>query len=204
VKRWPLIPTLIVALAIAAMIALGVWQLQRRQVKEAAIARYAQNVNLPEVAFPRPPIGDENLFRKASAYCLRVIAWRSESGRSATGTRGWRQIAECATGGAEGPGLIVQFGVAKDPKAKPAFAGGEVHGFVSHAPNHRPIFADIFSHTPKQLMLVATTPPPGLEANPGPDLSGVPNNHLAYAVQWFLFAAIAGVIYWLALRRRQR
>jgi surfeit locus 1 family protein len=32
----------------------------------------------------------------------------------------------------------------------------------------------------------------------------VPNNHLAYAVQWFLFAAVASVIYVLALRWRGR
>jgi surfeit locus 1 family protein len=31
----------------------------------------------------------------------------------------------------------------------------------------------------------------------------VPNNHLSYAVQWFLFAAIASVIYVLAVRRRR-
>ena len=51
-------------------------------------------------------------------------------------------------------------------------------------------------------LLVADKPVPGLEANPGPDLSAVPNNHLAYAVQWFLFAAVAAVIYAIALRRR--
>jgi cytochrome oxidase assembly protein ShyY1 len=30
----------------------------------------------------------------------------------------------------------------------------------------------------------------------------MPNNHLAYAVQWFLFAAIALIIYIIAVRRR--
>ena len=48
------------------------------------------------------------------------------------------------------------------------------------------------------------TPAAGLEANPAPDLSSVPNNHLAYAVQWFIFAALAGIIYALALRRRMK
>ncbi|MBM3928735.1 MAG: SURF1 family protein, partial [Sphingomonadales bacterium] len=40
-------------------------------------------------------------------------------------------------------------------------------------------------------------------ANPAPDLSAVPNNHLAYAVQWFLFAVVAAIIYAMALRRRR-
>ena len=41
-------------------------------------------------------------------------------------------------------------------------------------------------------------------ANPKPDLASVPNNHFAYAIQWFLFAGIALLIYGLALRKRLR
>jgi surfeit locus 1 family protein len=51
-------------------------------------------------------------------------------------------------------------------------------------------------------MLIAAEPVAGLAANPAPDLKSVPNNHLAYAVQWFLFAGVAVVIYILALRRK--
>ena len=53
-------------------------------------------------------------------------------------------------------------------------------------------------------MLVADTPPAGLAKNEAPNFDSVPNNHLAYAVQWFLFAGIAAIIYLLALRRRAR
>ena len=31
----------------------------------------------------------------------------------------------------------------------------------------------------------------------------VPNNHLAYGVQWFLFAAVAAIIYAVAVLRRR-
>ena len=52
--------------------------------------------------------------------------------------------------------------------------------------------------------LVASEPPvAGLEPLARPDPSGIPNNHLAYAGQWFFFALTALVIYWLALRRRR-
>jgi cytochrome oxidase assembly protein ShyY1 len=51
-------------------------------------------------------------------------------------------------------------------------------------------------------MLVSNTPAPGLEASAPPSPDEVPNNHLAYAVQWFLFAGVAALIYGLALRRR--
>jgi surfeit locus 1 family protein len=43
-----------------------------------------------------------------------------------------------------------------------------------------------------------------LQANAAPDPRDVPNNHLSYAVQWFLFATTAIVIYGLALRKRLR
>ena len=48
--------------------------------------------------------------------------------------------------------------------------------------------------------------PPLAELGPlaKPDPADLPNNHLAYAGQWFFFALTALVIYILALRRRRR
>jgi len=199
--RIPVVPTLLVGLAVAAMIALGVWQLERREQKEAAIRQLAANISRPQIAFPDPPFGDAMLFRRATATCPRVVGQRSEGGRSADGAFGWRQIVECATGGS-GARLQIQLGVSRGFDAKPGFSGGEVRGYISHAPDHRSLLAGIFDHSPTPLMLVADAPPAGLAANPAPDLSAVPNNHLAYAVQWFLFATVAAIIYALALRRR--
>lgn len=199
----PIVATIVVLLAVAAMIGLGIWQLQRRHEKLAALERYAANLHAPPIAWPRFGTGDEALFRKSSAYCLRPLSWSREAGRDASGKPGWRQIVTCAIG-AEGPPLIVQLGVAASPEGHPDWKGGELAGWISHAPDHRSLIAGLFDRTPKPLMLVATTPVAGLAANPGPDLSAVPNNHLAYAVQWFVFAAIALIIYAIALRRRLR
>jgi cytochrome oxidase assembly protein ShyY1 len=202
VKTIPIIPTILVGLAVAAMVALGVWQLQRRAEKEALLVRYAQNVSLPRLTFPAIPVDDTLLFRRASAFCLEPVSFAIEGGRNARGGTGWRQIAQCRTG-AEGPGFAVQLGFGKDPHAKPAWTGGPVRGYISHAPDHAPIVAAAFGGgAPKTLMLVADPPLAGLDPNPGPDLSAVPNNHLAYAVQWFVFASLAALIYALALRRR--
>src|SRR3546814_12384276 len=44
----------------------------------------------------------------------------------------------------------------------------------------------------------------GLEPAQPPRLDDVPNNHFAYAIQWFLFAGVAVAIYILALRGRSR
>jgi cytochrome oxidase assembly protein ShyY1 len=54
------------------------------------------------------------------------------------------------------------------------------------------------------MRLVAATAPPGLEPSAPPSIAEIPNNHRSYAVQWFLFALIAVVIYVLALRKKQR
>ncbi|WHU01319.1 SURF1 family protein [Sphingomonas sp. NIBR02145] len=201
--RFPLIPTIIVALAVAAMIGLGIWQLERRSAKLAALQLYAQNLGKPKMAFPRLPVGDENLFRRADAFCLEVIDWQPQGGRSIKGTNGYRHIARCRTG-AEGPLLLVDMGVAANPTFFPTWSGGKVTGTITHAPDHRPLLAGLFDSEPKHLMLISESAAPGLEPTAKPDLSSVPNNHLSYAVQWFLFALIASVIYVLALRWRQK
>jgi cytochrome oxidase assembly protein ShyY1 len=54
------------------------------------------------------------------------------------------------------------------------------------------------------MRLVAATAPPGLQPSSPPSLETIPNNHRSYAVQWFLFALIALVIYALAVRKRLR
>lgn len=198
--RFPLIPTAVVGLAIAAMIALGVWQLAvRLPQKEALLAQLAANPAKPEIAFPKFP-DDSLLFRKASGFCLQPVS----SQLTGAGNAGFRFIVECRTGGLEGPGMMVQLGTTRDPMAKPVWKGGAVKGRISHAPDGRSMLASLFDRTPKKLMLIADTPPPGLTANGTPDISSVPNNHLAYGVQWFLFALVAAVIYVLALVWRQK
>lgn len=202
--KLPVIPTLIVALAVAAMIGLGVWQLDRRAEKEAAIARYAGNRDLPVMAFPRPPVGDEHLFRRASAMCLEVTGWTEQAGRAENGQKGWRHIADCRTG-IEALTTKFDMGVSTAPGVTPVWKGGEVTGSITQAPDSTPLLAALFGkRPPRPLMLVAESPAPGLAESARPDPSSVPNNHLAYAVQWFLFALAAVVIYALALRWRER
>ncbi len=200
--RLPLIPTIVVALAVAAMAGLGIWQLDRARWKDALIATYAANRGKPPVAFPAMgPVPAEAMFRTSSAVCLSVAAWRVESGRGVDGSRGWRQIAECRTG-AEGPGLIADMGVSTDPRAKVAWRGGPVEGVITTEPDHSSLLAKLLGRGPVlRPMLVARTAAPGLIASAPPDIEGVPNNHRSYAVQWFVFAAIAALIYGLALRR---
>lgn len=203
--KLPVLPTLLVGLAVAAMIALGVWQLDRRGQKEALIAQYHANAALPEMAMPGPGDWHAALFRRVAATCQSVAGWSSQAGRATDGMRGWRKLAQCRTGGAEGPGLTIDMGVGTDAKATPAWSGGVVTGVLSEAPSHSSVIARALGRTAAPSpMLIAATAAPGLKPSAPPSPETVPNNHLAYAVQWFLFAGIALIIYLLALRRRVR
>lgn len=203
--RLPVIPTLIVAALVAVMIGLGFWQLDRRAEKNAAIAMAAANPGRPPVAFPAlPPVPSEMLFRPSSVVCLRVVGWQVVAGRAADGSVGYRHIAQCATG-AEGPGALVALGVGQRPDERVKWTGGRVEGWLSEEPDHRALITRLGGKAPPlRPMLVARAAPAGLKPVAPPGAADVPNNHLAYAVQWFLFAGIAAAIYILALRRRAR
>jgi surfeit locus 1 family protein len=203
--RFPLLPTLIVAAAVAAMIGLGIWQLGRAEEKDALKARLEQNAGLPLMALPRAAIADERLlFRRASAFCLEVTSWRRTGGKSVDGMSGTRFIADCRTG-AEGPGFAADMGVSADPKAEPRWRGGEVAGIIVAEPSNEGLLARLFGKAPPpRPMLVSARPAPGLAASAPPSTDSFTNNSLFYAFQWFFFAAAAAVIYLLALRRRER
>ncbi|MGK2910089.1 MAG: SURF1 family protein [Sphingobium sp.] len=203
IRRLPILPTILVLLAVATMIGLGVWQLQRRQEKEAAIAVLRMNPAKPSVTFPKlPPVDPDLMFRKSSVHCLRVTGWREEAGRAADGSTGLRAIAECSTG-AEGPGALVNIGVSPFSGTKPNWTGGQIEGWISQEPDHRSFLTRLYGKAPPlRPMLIARTPAPGLKAAAPPHVDDIPDNHLAYAVQWFLFAGVALIIYIIAVRKR--
>jgi surfeit locus 1 family protein len=189
-RRLPVIPTMIVAAAVAVMIGLGVWQLQRAKWKEGLLGQYARAEKAPPIVWPTVPLRKAQLplFRHATGMCLQPIGTRAVGGESATGEPGFVHIIDCRTG-TEGPAMSVVVGWSKDPNAKTNWAGGLVSGII--APDRR-----------TGMRLVAATPAPGLQASAPPSIDSIPNNHLFYAVQWFAFAAIALVIYGLAVRKR--
>ena len=119
IRRLPLIPTIVVAAAVAAMIGLGIWQLQRAQWKEGLLAQYAAAEKLPPIALPTAPLDDDQLplFRHATGVCLRPSASARSPARTAAGEPGYAHIVDCATG-AEGPGMSVEVGWSKNPNAE--------------------------------------------------------------------------------------
>jgi surfeit locus 1 family protein len=188
-RKWPLVPTLVVLAAVATMVALGVWQLQRAQWKEGLLDRFRQAQAMSSaVEWPESPAEYERaLYRHARITCAEVTAMDAVAGRSVEGQAGWAHVAHCRL--PDGYRAVVAMGWSQDPRS-PEWAGGEVGGFIGPAG--------------KGVRLVAAPAQAGLQQLAAPDPNDVPNNHLAYAFQWFFFAITALAIYWLALRRRQR
>jgi len=187
--RIPLLPTILVLVAAGVMVWLGVWQLHRMTWKEGLLAEYRAAADKPPVAFPRIPTDQSLLFRRSEAFCLQPVGWRASSGRNRSAQAGWRHVADCRTG-AEGPGFAVDMGWSQASTA-PVWQGGKVGGIIG-------------SDHDGQVMLVSDTAAPGLMPSEPPSLDDIPNNHFAYAIQWFIFASLAVGIYAIALGRRKK
>ncbi len=188
-RRVPVFATVVVAAAVATMIALGFWQLQRRAEKEALLAQYARAATVgSEVAWPLAPEDyPRSLYRHVQIDCASVAAVGAVAGRSQGGKAGWAHVARCRLAG--GGEAAVALGWSDRPRS-PQWRGGTVRGIVGPAG--------------KGIRLVAFPPQAGLAPLAVPDPGAIPNNHLSYAVQWFAFAATALVIYALALRKRRQ
>lgn len=186
-RKVPLLSTLIVLAAISIMISLGFWQLGRMRQKEDLLARYKQAQAMSaEVAWPRDEEAQQDLlYRHAKLKCEAASDHSSMAGRNARGEAGVAQTARCVL--PDGTRALVVLGWSRQPNAAVDWRGGEVRGVIAPGPR-----------------LVADPPLGGLEANAIPDPAEIPNNHLSYAIQWFLFAVTAVVIYVLALVKWMR
>lgn len=193
-RRLPITATVVVAVAVALMAGLGVWQLQRARLHERQLASYTAAARLPPIPYPTAPLPDDKslMYRYATGNCLRVIGRRTSVGENRAGEPGFAIILDCATG-AEGPGMSVEVGWSKDPNARTPWRGGLVSGVI--VPDDKSRFR-----------LVAAGPVPGLEpsATPTPSVKISPARNRGYAATWFSLAAIALVIYALAMRKRWR
>ena len=189
-KRFPIFSTLLVLGAVGVMIALGVWQLGRAGQKEALLASYAAvGSNTVEVPFPATAKAAEPvLFRRSRVACRPTGPDAPVAGHNANGTTGWAHAFICPLPG--GGSAEVLIGWSKDLQPR-AWTGGVVTGTITLGAG-------------ETVRLIADPPLAGLDANARPDPATIPNNHLSYAIQWFLFALTALVIYGIALRKRMK
>ena len=185
-RRFPIGATIIVVAACLVMLGLGVWQLARAEEKEELIATaIAAQQMREEAAWPDTEEQvEEALYRRSSLTCSRVAAYGAVAGTRQDGAKGWAQRATCIDN--SGREFIADIGWSRAPQ-QPDWDGGPLLGVIAPGPR-----------------LVADPPVVGLEPLALPDPRELPNNHVAYAVQWFIFAIVAFVIYLISLRRRNR
>lgn len=193
-RRLPIIPTIVVLALVGGCVAAGIWNLRRAKFHESELHAFEAASHLPPVTYPTTPKRDEQLpfYRYATGNCLRPVGRRTTVGENKAGEPGFAIIIDCATG-AEGPGMSVQVGWSKNPNATTPWKGGVVSGVIVQDKATR-------------FRLVAATPAPGLDSNGPvkPAISVPPSQNRGYALQFFSFAAIALIIYALAVRKRWR
>lgn len=197
-RRLPLIPTVLVAGAVLVMIGLSIWQLQRAAWKGRLLAEYAAAAVLPPLDLDPllarnaqlPPLA----FRRALITCrAENVAPEWRGGRSRAGQSGYVALVPCRPGADGLAGrLLVNAGWAALPQRDRRLSlTGTVAGALGSDEEGQP------------LILTAATPAAPLAASAPANIDDLPNNHLMYAGQWLFFAALAVLIYVLALRRRR-
>jgi surfeit locus 1 family protein len=198
-KRLPLIPTLLVLIAVAVMVRLGFWQLDRADQKEAMLARYAALQQGAQVVdwSGDPQAGEELLFRKVSVTCAQSHPGEPVAGHNSAVETGWAQVERCTTTAGHTINLVIGWSRKPQPfesgtaaeQVRSRLPGGAVTGYIGRDRGDT-------------VRLSVDPPLSGLAASARPNPNDLPNNHWSYAIQWFLFAAVALVIYGLALRKR--
>ncbi len=190
-RNIPIIATIIALLAIGTMICLGFWQLDRLDQKQVILEKYGNASSLEEITYPTLYDGEDYpYYRRSSVNCFEVISWSSVSGKNARDESGLAHIAQCKAAGIEGIVAEVAVGWSKSPD-NPKWQGGRVKGIISQG-REQPI------------KLTAQQPIEGLEMLKAPTPANIPNNHFLYAIQWFLFAFFATIIYISAARKKIR
>ncbi|MGR3801951.1 SURF1 family protein [Marinibacterium profundimaris] len=200
----------------ATLVWLGVWQMQRLAWKEDMLARIESEIGAAPVPLPDNPtpattpflpvivegeILDDEILVLASLKKVgpgyRVIAPFRVGGRTILLDRGFLEITDedtpRSTGAAEitgnlhWPDEVDGFTPDPDPEARLWFAR-DVTSMAAEL------------GTEPVLLIAATRTDPTILPMPV-DTSGIPNDHLQYAITWFLLALVWVVMTWFFARR---
>jgi len=211
------------AVGVAILVSLGVWQVQRLAWKEAVLADIEARIAAAPVDLPGAPdpVADRYLpvqvEGRMAAEHVRVLV--SQRGVGA----GYRIISALETGA--GRRVLVDRGVVPTDETvpDPADAAVRVTGNL-HWPDERDGFspdndvagniwfarevAVLAEHlgTEPVLIIARALTPPEAGVSPLPvAVEGIPNDHLSYAVTWFLLAAVwLGMTLFMLWRIRRR
>jgi surfeit locus 1 family protein len=186
-RGFPILPTIMVAIALPVLLGFGIWQLQRAQWKEALLADLARNSAAPLLDLGEGPIPETAQFRlvRLALDCPGGKA-TLRAGRNLDGQSGYSALTGCTAGTTavtRDTGWSPRPTAFTLPPVSASFEGRLVKGEAD-----------------SWLLVQAQADPPLVPSAP-PGLETISNNHLSYAVQWFSFAAILAIIYGLWLRR---
>ena len=229
--RFSIVTLLVVIAAVAALCALGAWQVKRLQWKTDLLARISALQYAPPeplaVALNHLQAGRDVDFVRVAGVC--EPAPPAPAARIYTVTDagpGWRPIVLCRLGSGAYPAVLLDLGVEPDAAraddqalaAPPSFTG-----VIRAGLKHRPFMAtpdngaDQFGWRDAKgvarflgapgaapVFVMLEKPAAAGAIRPQPTPSDIPNNHLGYAVTWFGLAAALIAIYIAALMQRRR
>ena len=196
--------TAVVAVLVAILCGLGVWQLQRREWKHQLVTQLEQAGQLPPVSpneFLRAMMGEISIqYRRADLPCTpgRVKPYDIKGGSNRAGDGGFYVLVSCRPNGGA-PDIVAVAGWSRRPDVlnSELLVDTNFSGVIIERP-----YGDD-PQRPRFMLIPDAAVPPLLPARqPTPD--GLPDNHLAYAGQWFGLAGALAFIYWRWLRRRSK
>jgi cytochrome oxidase assembly protein ShyY1 len=182
------------------MIGLGVWQLQRAEWKGRMLAQLEAAPALPPIDLDplldqRTAVETPIAFRRAAVTCAQgELTASPRAGRNLKGATGYSYFIPCRPGAAGLAGrLQINAGWSQAPDSNLKLtATGPIAGVIGTVEGDEPV------------ILTAAEAIGPLQPSAPPKVEDIPNNHLAYAFQWFFFAAVAAIIFVIALRARRR
>lgn len=191
-RGFPVVPTMMVALALPILVGLGIWQISRMHWKDQLLADMQRNANAPRLAITGPIPADANFRAVELQLDCSAQPPSYEAARNLKGANGWATILACKGPGGESVQLLEGWSERPDAWAKmatqPAAGVRHIRGWTMRGVKAAwRVYPD-------------SAPPPFQPVQP-PSPDELPNNHFSYAIQWFSFAAILLVIYGLWLRR---
>jgi surfeit locus 1 family protein len=200
--RLPVIPTIITAAGILILCGLGRWQLDRREWKADLIARAEAASSLPPVTpaeFRAAMAGDISVqYRSAAIGCHAGPRkpYDLRPGSSYTGTSGYFVVVSCRPNDLP-PDIVAVAGWTRrvDAQDLTLELDHELTGVVIENP---------YGKAPDRprFMLIPDAAIAPLARPAQPQASELPDNHLAYALQWFGLAVALAAVYGVWLRRR--
>ena len=203
----------------ALLFALGVWQLQRLEWKRSIIAEIEARISAAPIPLPAEADPRENRFLPVEARG-RVLAKALRVVTTDEGGPAFRIISPFETGGRVvllDRGVIPADMPLPEPPAGPVTVTGNLHwpeeadGFTPPPDAEQGLWyardvGGMAEELGTEALLIVAREVPGDAGSPRPiDTTGIPNDHLEYALTWFSLAAIwAGMTVALVWRIRRR